>query len=628
MPVVRCGSPEERDRALVGRDDVEDHADRRRLAGAVGPEEPVDGCRAAPASERSRTATCSVVALDDVPNVDREVGHQGGRVAGRGARAANCRRSAALAQAVLVQRDSPHAAAWNRASRRVARLRSSVRGRDARRARTRSSSSPPPASPCRFGPRSTASRARRAPSCSRRTARRSSWRGASRSCGRVPDVIALADQEVFPQLLVPRATSWYARFARNRMVVAYTDRSRGAAQLTAANWHRVLLAPRRSRRPQRSDGSHRWATARCSSIGSPSGYYRVPGLASRLEARTPPALIRANASELVALLQAGELDYILDYESLARANRLRFVALPPAIDLGDPARAREYARASVACRAAYRHRRRTGAPIVYAASVPRGAPHPAAGAARSLAVSCSSPAGAVGAARARGGRAARARARRATPCRRRCTRCAGDGRERRAAAAPIASPSAGVVAGAVLLLALLALPIVVLLVRGGASRGSAQLGADRELRAALCAHGADRDRRDAARRAARDAARVPARARSHARGRARRRAARPAAAHSASRGGHGAAARLRTREPGGSGARRSSASRSSARARGSCSRCCSSPRRSTSAPRARRSPASTSATSPSRARSATLPCARRGASRCRSRAEGCSPPPW
>ena len=60
---------------------------------------------------------------------------------------------------------------------------------------------------------------------------------------RVPDVIALADQEVFPQLLVPRAASWYVRFARNRMVLAYTDRSAGASQLRADDWHRLLLRP-------------------------------------------------------------------------------------------------------------------------------------------------------------------------------------------------------------------------------------------------------------------------------------------------------------------------------------------------------------------------------------------------
>ena len=196
--------------------------------------------------------------------------------------------------------------------------------------------------------------------------------------GRVPDVIALADQEVFAQLLVPRVASWYVRFARNRMVVAFTGRSKGAAQIGPANWHRVLSRP--DVRVGRSD-------PRLAPVGYRTlllyrlaeGYYRVPGLASRLEAQTPPALIRANASELVALLQAGELDYIVDYESLARANRLRFVTLPPQIDLGDPARASQYARATV--RVARRTDTTTyaGAPIVYGASVPRAAPHPAAG---------------------------------------------------------------------------------------------------------------------------------------------------------------------------------------------------------------------------------------------------------
>ena len=196
---------------------------------------------------------------------------------------------------------------------------------------------------------------------------------------RVPDVIALADEEVFPQLLVPRATSWYARFARNRLVLAYTDRSHGAARISAVNWHRVLL--RSDVRVGRSD-------PRLAPVGYRTlllyrlaeSHYRQPGLAARLEARTPPALLRANASELVALLQAGELDYIVDYESLARANRLRFVRLPPEIDLGDPARAREYARASVRVARRTDTTTHSGSPIVYAASVPRLAPHPAAGA--------------------------------------------------------------------------------------------------------------------------------------------------------------------------------------------------------------------------------------------------------
>ena len=151
------------------------------------------------------------------------------------------------------------------------------------------------------------------------------------------------------------------------------------ARITAANWHRVLL--RRDVRVGRSD-------PRLAPVGYRTlllyrlaeTHYRQPGLASRLEARTPPGLLRANASELVALLQARELDYIVDYESLARANRLRFVRLPPDIDLGDPARVAQYARASVRVARRTDTTTHAGSPIIHAVGVPRAARHPAAGA--------------------------------------------------------------------------------------------------------------------------------------------------------------------------------------------------------------------------------------------------------
>lgn len=195
---------------------------------------------------------------------------------------------------------------------------------------------------------------------------------------RIPDLVVLADQEVFPELLIPEATSWYARFARNRMVIAYTDRSRGASELSAESWRRVLLRPD-------------VLVGRADPALAPAGYralllfrlaerhYREPGLAARLEARSPARLMRANASELAALLSAGELDYIIEYESLAKANGLRYLALPSEIDLGDASRAAAYAQATVRVARAADTVTRTGAPILYGASVPREAPHRDAG---------------------------------------------------------------------------------------------------------------------------------------------------------------------------------------------------------------------------------------------------------
>ncbi|HEX7918743.1 MAG TPA: substrate-binding domain-containing protein, partial [Gemmatimonadales bacterium] len=60
---------------------------------------------------------------------------------------------------------------------------------------------------------------------------------------KIPDVIALADEAVFPALLMPAQVSWYAAFARNEMVLAYTDRSAGADQVNGDNWATILLRP-------------------------------------------------------------------------------------------------------------------------------------------------------------------------------------------------------------------------------------------------------------------------------------------------------------------------------------------------------------------------------------------------
>src|SRR5665647_1938457 len=97
------------------------------------------------------------------------------------------------------------------------------------------------------------------------------------------------------------------------------------------------------------------------------------------QARWRSRLLRGNAAELAALLSAGELDYIIDYESLARAQHFNFIPLPAAIDLGDPTQAATYATASVRVGSGRDSITRHGAPILYGVSVPRQAPHFAVG---------------------------------------------------------------------------------------------------------------------------------------------------------------------------------------------------------------------------------------------------------
>ena len=86
---------------------------------------------------------------------------------------------------------------------------------------------------------------------------------------RIPDLLLLADVEVISQLLVPKYATWYAEFARNRMVVAYTDRSKRAREITPTTGRRSSRATTsRSAEPIRI--SRRSDIARCSCSISPS----------------------------------------------------------------------------------------------------------------------------------------------------------------------------------------------------------------------------------------------------------------------------------------------------------------------------------------------------------------------
>lgn len=189
--------------------------------------------------------------------------------------------------------------------------------------------------------------------------------------GRVPDVIALADEEVFPQLLMPQHVGWYARFARNRMVIAHSP---GFAGLATENWWRRLLEP----------GVQ---TGRPDPDVDPAGYrtrfvYQLiervlgrTGLADSLLAAAPRRHMRPKSADLVALLETGELDAAFMYESSALGAGLPYVPLGAEVDLGSEDRAEWYANASARVLGANRGDtiEVRGAPIRYGISVPLGA---------------------------------------------------------------------------------------------------------------------------------------------------------------------------------------------------------------------------------------------------------------
>jgi molybdate/tungstate transport system substrate-binding protein len=197
---------------------------------------------------------------------------------------------------------------------------------------------------------------------------------------RIPDLVGSADYQVFPKYLMPGQTSWYARFARNRMVLMYTAKSKFASTIDSTNWYRIL----------ESKGVQ---TGRADPALDPNGYrslivmklaeryYRQPGLADRLVANSSAHIVRPKEVDLMGLLQTGEIDYAWSYESVAQGARLPYITLPRAIDLSDPARAADYAQAKVKIpgNSLKDSVEIEGEPILYAFTVPRNAPHKALG---------------------------------------------------------------------------------------------------------------------------------------------------------------------------------------------------------------------------------------------------------
>lgn len=191
-----------------------------------------------------------------------------------------------------------------------------------------------------------------------------------------PDVVVLADEEVMRSLVVPEHATWYARFAGNRLVVAFADRSRRAREITGQNWPDILTA---------TDVE----VARADPARAPVGYRTLMawelaerrlglrGLSRKLAANSPERNVRANEAEVLALVASGSADYAWVYESSAKAAGMRTLKLPSWMDFGSAADSAWYATAKLKVPG---HTARDsveigGTPITYVLTVPTTAPH-------------------------------------------------------------------------------------------------------------------------------------------------------------------------------------------------------------------------------------------------------------
>ena len=184
------------------------------------------------------------------------------------------------------------------------------------------------------------------------------------------DILMTADYRLINDMMMPSYAEFNIAFASNKMVLAYTDKSRYADEINSENWFKILMRegvkygfsdpnddPCGYRSPivlalaekyygldllkelvidksniivKKSDGGYL--------IYVPEDFEPKPG--SNL-------MIRSKSVDLIALLESGALDYAFEYKSVVVQHGLRYVELPPQIDLSDPSFDKECGRVHV-----------------------------------------------------------------------------------------------------------------------------------------------------------------------------------------------------------------------------------------------------------------------------------------
>jgi molybdate/tungstate transport system substrate-binding protein len=144
------------------------------------------------------------------------------------------------------------------------------------------------------------------------------------------DIMASADYRVVKNLLMPVYADFNIQFALNEMVIAYTDVSRFSNNINSDNWQKILL--RGEVAVGRSDPDLDPCGYRTLMVFQlAENHYKIPGLANKLEVKD--SYIRPKETDLLALLEAGEIDYLFIYRSVATQHGLNMILLPDQINL-------------------------------------------------------------------------------------------------------------------------------------------------------------------------------------------------------------------------------------------------------------------------------------------------------
>jgi len=218
--------------------------------------------------------------------------------------------------------------------------------------------------------------------------------------GEYADVLASADSFLIPKMMEPAYTDWYAEFAKNQMVIAYTDKSNYADKITQENWYEILNMPdvtyvisdpntdpagyRAVMTVQLAERVYGLDTIFTSLLGShgmmtrgfADGIYTIDVTNAKGDGKL---VIGKDGPDVISRLKNGEADYAIEYSSVVMQNNLPYITLPGGMDLSDQSQNSKYATVKVKRKTATGTSTETGTAIIYGVTVPKNAMNRQAG---------------------------------------------------------------------------------------------------------------------------------------------------------------------------------------------------------------------------------------------------------
>lgn len=187
---------------------------------------------------------------------------------------------------------------------------------------------------------------------------------------READIIAVADYELIPKMMIPEYAEWAIKFATNRMVIAYTNKSKYSWEINSNNWHYILAKSGVEigrANPDTDPCGYRTLMV----LSLAEEYYGNYGLKAEILKNSPPRNMRDTEIELVSILQLGEIDYLFIYESIAVQYGFKYINLSEEIDLSSEQQAAFYSTAKVDIRKGSEVITLVGKPIIYGITIPK-----------------------------------------------------------------------------------------------------------------------------------------------------------------------------------------------------------------------------------------------------------------